>query len=70
METKPRRTNFTAKYSGWCGLCGDAYAMGDLIQRINPVTRKVPTKTERYQPANDFEMLPKLLKYGHRECPQ
>ncbi len=62
--------SFPARYSGWCGLCGEAYTMNDLIRRITPVTRRVPTKGERYQPASEFEIRPKLLKYGHEECPR
>lgn len=61
--------SFPAKYSGWCGFCGEPFAMNDPIRRMrHPVTRMVPVKTERYQPASEFEMRPKSLKYNHEEC--
>lgn len=60
--------SFPSKYSGWCGLCGESFARGESIQRMKPVDRKVPTKTERYQPASEFEMRPRVLKFRHVEC--
>ncbi len=61
--------SFPARYSGWCGLCGGTFSVGDSIRRITPVTRRVPVRGERYQPASDFKIRPLLLKYGHEECP-